>query len=239
MRYMFLVMLVCIPNANAQTPDAIIQRAISAHGGSESLAKMKAVIVTSKGKANFGGPEVEGTRDSSWALPDRVLWTLEFPRDKLKTTLAVNGLSGWQKVNTTPASDMSPPAYDTMIDDAYAYWLATVLPLTRKDLVFAVAPDGTIDSQPAFGIKVTKPNRPEATLYFSKSNGLLMKVAYKGREAGVPVPKEIVLSNHKTFDGVKLPTKIVDITKGAVMGDWQVANYKFVDKFDATTFKKP
>lgn len=239
MRFTIMVLLLVAPATVAQTPEAIVNRAIQAHGGADVLAKMKAVIVTSRGKANFGGPEVEGTREAKWALPDRAIWILDFPRERLKTTLVVNGLSGWQQVNTAPAMDMPPTAYNTMVDDAYAYWLSTVAPLSRKDLTITPGGEATIDGQPAIGVKITKADRPEAVLYFSKANGLLLKVAYKGREAGTPTPKEIVLSDHKEFERIKLPTKVVDIKSGMKMGEWQVTDYKFVDKFDAGVFRKP
>jgi len=223
----------------AQTPDAIVQRAIQAHGGSDVLAKMKAVIVTARGKANLGGPEVEGTRELKWALPDRASWSVEFPRERIKTLIVVNGLTGWQQVGTNPATDLSPSAYDTMVDDAYAFWLSTVAPLTRKEFTLTAAKDAEVDGQSACGIKVTKPDRREATLYFSKANGILVKMQYLGREAGALVPKEMVFGSHKEFDRIKLPTKVTDIIRGNKMGEWQVTDYKFVDKFDATTFRKP
>jgi hypothetical protein len=239
MRLALFVLIFMAPGLSAQTPDLIVQRAISAHGGSDMLSKLKAVQISSKGKAIFGDQNVEGTRESKWALPDRAIWILEYPRLKLKTIVGINGLSGWQQVNTVAATEMSPPAYDTMTDEAHAYWLTNILPLTRKELVLTALADGTVDNQPTFAVKVTKSGKPDATVHFSKSTGVMVKVAYLGREAGIPEPKEILLSDHKTFEGLKLPTRIVDIKKGVAMGDWQVTNYKFVDKFDAATFKKP
>jgi hypothetical protein len=238
MRYLVGLLLLA-PTAWAQNPETIVQRAIAAHGGAEALAKMRAVTLTSKGKANLGGPDVEGTRDAKWALPDRAVWELNFPKMKLHSTMIVSGLSGWQKINTLPAAEMPPVAYDTMVDENYAYWLATVWPLTRNELQLAAAPDATVDGQPAFGVKVSKADRAPATLYFQKSSGLLVKVAYSGREAGVPEPKELILSNHKSFEGVKLPQKIVEIKKGGPVAEWQISDYKFVDKFDPATFRKP
>jgi hypothetical protein len=243
MRKVLCILFILASPAGAQPPRDVVQRAISAHGGTDALAKTKAMTQVAKGRFNFGGIDVEATREGKFALPERVAWTIEFQREGIRQRVLIGlaGFSGWQQSPPQPAVDLPPAAYDTIAEEAHAHWLCTVAPLSDKSVTVSAAPGATVDGQPADGVKVTRPGKPEVALYFSKATGLLVKAQFRGREGGPgkETVKEWLFGGHKDFSGVKLPTKITELQSGTRVGAWEVTECRFVDKFDAAAFKKP
>ena len=226
---------------SAQTPKEIVEKAIQAHGGAEALAKTRAMIQKATGRVNFQGNDVDSQREGKWALPDRVFNDVEvtIQNKRNKFTLVLNGLSGWQTIDGGATTEMSSTTYDMLIDEAHVQWLCTVAPLTRPELKLSPAPAAAVNGQQCSAVKVTKAGKPDATLYFSQANGLLLKATFRGHGQIGMMDKEFIFSEHKETAGVKLPTKVQDFQAGTKMGDWTVKEYKFVDKFESGTFKKP
>jgi hypothetical protein len=226
--------------ASAQSPADIIARAVTAHGG-DAVAKMKYVAHSSKGRVNLLGVDVPAVRSARWALPERAYWDLEFTQagTKLRTRIAIVGVGGWQQVNNSPAADLPPAAFDTMAEEAWLFWLVSVAPLSGKGLAFGPAEPATVNGEPALGVVVTKAGRPDVYLWFSKATGLLVKARFRGSDGGQPTTKEFVFSGHKEFEGVKLPTRLVDYANNIRMGDWEITEWKFSEKLNAEDFKKP
>ena len=86
--------------------------------------------------------------------------------------------------------------------------------------------------------------RPEVFLSFSKKNGNLLRIAYKARELAVEMRKEHLFSEFKTFGGLLLPTKLVDMKEHGNLGkykaaEWTVKDYKFPGKLPEEDFAKP
>ena len=79
----------------------------------------------------------------------------------------------------------------------------------------------------------------EVRLYFDKASGLLVKIERLSKEAGVSLNKEYIYSAHKDFDGVKLPTKEVDLINGRKFSELTSMTYKLQTKIDDATFAKP
>lgn len=227
--------------AAAQTPAEIVDRAINVHGGATALTKMKAVEQSAKGRCNLGGPDLETVREGKWALPDRVLWSLDMTREgsRVKTLIGLNGLTGWHKNNANPALDLPPGLFDLIADESWVQWLCTVAPLTQKGLKLAADKSIPVDGQPADGVLVSKEGRPDVTLYFSKSSGLLVRAAARIKDGGGTANKEWTFALHKEFAGVRLPTKITEVQNGIRQAEWANVEYKFVEKFDPMIFRKP
>ena len=76
-------------------------------------------------------------------------------------------------------------------------------------------------------------------LYFDKGTHLLVKVERVSEEAGVKLDKEYLLSDPKEFDGVKLPTRLVETLGGKKASESTFTSYKFPSKPDDAAFAKP
>lgn len=227
--------------ADAET-QAVIDKAVREAGGAEKLAKLKAATFTAKGVITFPGAEVATTREDSLRLPGRWRRALKFDSEAVKGEMFITVAPdvGWRRFGG-PAEELSAPELAVLREEAHAFWLATLLPLSDKDagLTVAMLPETRADSAPAFGLKVSKAGQPDVSMYFDKKSGLLVKLAYKGRDVGKPVPKEYTFSDHKDFDGLKLPTKQADFMDGKKNGSWQDISYRFPEKIDDATFGRP
>jgi hypothetical protein len=225
----------------AQSPAEIVERAINAHGGAEALNKMKTFEQVAKGRCSLGGPDLDAVREAKWSLPDHALLTLEMnPQGaKLKTVIGLNGLSGWVRANADSAQDLKPGQYDLIADESWAHWLCSIAPLTQKGLKLSAVSQIQVDGQAADGVRIVKEGRPEVTLYFSKSNGLLVKALARIKDGGNTASKEWTFAGHKDYSGVRLPSKITETQNGQRQAEWTTVEYKFVEKFDPTVFRKP
>jgi len=238
--WIFLTLAVVAPPAAAHPPQQIIDQAIKAHGGADALAKTRAMIQSAKGRLSINGVDVEATREAKYALPERYSWLLELKSGagRQRRLIVRNGLSGWQQVDSQPPEDIPTLLYDIISEEGYVLWLCSVAPLTQTGFVFSPAPNADVEGQPAAGVLVTRPGRTDVTLHFHSVSGLLVKARFASRAEPGAV-KEWFLSRHKDFAGVKLPTKLIDRKNADRLGDWDVTDYKFVERFDASTFKKP
>ena len=240
----FLALLIVVSVASvtvAQTLDDVVARAIKAHGGADALAKMKAFERSGKGRVTMINAEVDAIYVAKLALPDRALFTVDMTRSdaKMKTTIGLNGLSGWVQANNDPAKDLGSSQFDLMADESWVHYLCTIGPLGNKNLKLVAVAETKVDGQSADGVKVTKDGKPDVTFYFSKASNLLVKAEAKIKDGANTFNKEWIFAEHKEFSGVKLPTKVTDLQSGTRQAQWAGVEYKFVDKFDLAIFRKP
>ena len=128
---------------------------------------------------------------------------------------------------------------DSIREESYCQWVATLTPLGRKEFTLARMPDDTVDGQPTVVVKVSAPGKPDVQLSFDKIKRLLVKSSFRGHEAGVEVTKDYLYSNFREFEGLKLPTRQVELKDGKKAAEWTIEGYKFLDKFADSVFTKP
>ena len=216
---------------------AVIERAIKAHGGAEGLAKAQTVRRTGNGTISVGGSELPFTDEQVAQLPDRLRVTVEIDK-RTRLTIAINGAKGWQSTGGATV-ELPKERLDELREEAYAAWLTTLVPLTKGSFDVAVLPETKVSDRPALGIKATSKGHEEARLYFDKESGLLVKLERPTKEAGLAVTKDYVYSDFKDFTGVKLPTRQVLTLNGTKFSELTVTEYKFLTKVDESTFTKP
>jgi hypothetical protein len=216
---------------------AVIDQAIQARGGAEALAKVHIAVRSSEGVLYQGGVEVPFTDQTTSDLPDRWREAVEIDK-KVPYTVAITGDKGWQSSVGT-VSDLGPERLKEMREEMYVSWLETLLPLKKDGFDLAPLPEAKVNEQPAVVVKVTSKGHADASLYFDKQTHLLVKVERMSEEAGLKLPKEYLLSDYKDFDGVKMPTRVVETLAGKKAMEVKSASYKFPSKVDDTAFAKP
>lgn len=223
------------------TARAVIQRAVEAHGGIDRLAKLKSHVRTMKGAITKSGGAVPATYEISTDLPGKCRWQYELDtgNQKVPVVVVLNGDKGWVS-NFGAAREMSKQQLEEVGDLLYAsLWVTSLAALRDPAFELAPLPDIKVADQPAAGVKVVRKGQRDVKLYFDKKTGLLVKAEYKGKEAGLDVTRAYLYSEPKDFDGLKLPTKQVEIDNDKKAGDWTITGYKFPDKLDESTFNKP
>ena len=124
-------------------------------------------------------------------------------------------------------------------DEAYFLWVASLLPLKNKGVTLTELKEVSINGQPARGVKVDARGRPTVQLYFDKANGLPVKGVFSIRENSGDVTREMLFSDFKEFEGLRLPTKLVASQFGRKIEEWTVDRYRFPDKIEPAVFAKP
>jgi outer membrane lipoprotein-sorting protein len=215
---------------------AVVEQAIKAHGGADALAKAQNVLRTGAGTITLGKDTKAFTAEVAWSLPDRLRMALLVEK-KFPLTTVLNGDKGWQS-SGGPAMEMGAESLRELRDELAVRRLATLTPLTRDEFKLAPLPEIKVNGEPAVGVKAAR-GKTEMKLYFDKKTHLLVKIERRASEGGQMLDKEYVFSDHKEFDGVKLPTKEVVLINGRKFTEESGMTYKLPKKIDDTLFGKP
>jgi hypothetical protein len=241
MRILCCGVVFCLAVSLARADDsaaarALIDKAMKAAGGEDKLAKLKGQSYDERGLwYGMGeGLPYTGKYDIQW--PDRYRVEIEGI-----FTLVMTGDKGWIKTAQGTA-DMTEDQRTREKENLYAGYVAALWPLKDKDFVLALLPEITVEDRPAVGVKVTRKDRPDVSLYFDKKTGLLTKaehMALAEDPKAARVKQETFMSQYKEIAGVKVPTKVVMNRDGKRYVEATVQDVKLTEKLDDSVFAKP
>jgi hypothetical protein len=157
---------------------------------------------------------------------------------KYPLTLVIDGNRGWRATGGM-VQDLLSEELQELKEELYVWWVVTLAPLKDKSFALAGVPDAQVEGKPAAGVKVARLGHEDVRLYFDKETGLLVKAERRGKEMGATVAKEHLFGGHRSFDGLRLPTKYASITNGKKIGDVASISYRLVTRFDEGTFARP
>lgn len=222
---------------------AVIEEAIKAHGGAEALAKARVQLRITKGEIALGrldGSTVPFAGETMLSLPAQARWSFDLHPDsqKFRIILVFNRDKGW-RAGSGATKELGKEEIDEFREEAYTIWLTTLLPLRDKQFELTLLPEAKVLGQPAVGVKVASKGHAEVKLFFDKKSNLLIKTERKAREAGMDLTKESYFADHKDFDGVKMPTKQVDLSNGKKAAELIITGYRFPGRLDDRVFDKP
>lgn len=220
-----------------ETALAVVEEAIRAAGGPEALAKAQMLSRTGSGVMVLSGSNLPFTEETVLALPDRFRMVVHLDKRYL-IAVVINGDKGWQ-VTGGAALELSKERVEEMREEAYALYLASLLPLRNTALTLAPLPDGLVDDLPVEGVRVSSKGHFDAKLWFDKRTHLLVKLERRAREAGLMLDKTYLFSDYKDVDGVKLPVKQIELLNGKKITERNSASYKLLKRVDEATFGKP
>jgi hypothetical protein len=218
---------------------AILDQAIKARGGEEALGRARMQVRMARGSTFLEDKEFPFTEELRLDLPFRLRHAVELGGPQRGTVLHVLAKDrGWQATGGAVA-DVSRQQFDELREEAWVAWMTTLAPLKDKDVVLQMLPEEKVNDQPAVGIKASVKGHAELKLYFDRKTWLLVKLDRKTQEEGLEFRKETLYSEYKEFDGIKMPTRIVEIARGKKVLELTVREYRFPEKHDEATFAKP
>jgi hypothetical protein len=215
---------------------AILDRAIKAHGGAAALTRAQVCSRTDTGSLSAPMREVKFTSEVYRDLPDRL--KLVIKADMMRSVVVLNGDKGWVQ-GPGPAVEMTKPYHERMRNEAYVWWVSTLVPLTRGGFALSTIPDTRVDGDLAAGVRASRKGTADTNLYFSKRTGLLLKIARRVPDAGLLADREYFFSEHKDFGGVKLATKERVSSNALREAEYTVSDYRFPRSLDAGMFNRP
>jgi outer membrane lipoprotein-sorting protein len=223
--------------------EAVLDRAIKACGGQETIAKLQVVVkATSTTILRDGVTSHSIDYQISWQRPDRV--RLEYsPRAAAKTNYVrvIDGDGGWLSLNgavrelpKTPLSQYGP--------EWGVEFAAELLTFKGKAYKLTALGKVKIDNQTVVGVKVAREGVPDVTLYFDRDTNLLLK-----RVVTIPSPAaggqdtqvEIEYADYKEAEKIKYASKVTIIRNGKNKTELNITEFKTVDKLEDSLFKKP
>jgi hypothetical protein len=222
-----------------KNPNAIIAKAIVAHGGKDQLEKYKASKSCHSGVITLGGAEMEFTEDTVFQWPDRMKATVKLElmgtamsiEQKLvgdKFTLTLNGM-------TIDVPDLQKAEVKSAMIQTRATQLT---PLLEKGFELKTIPGVKVGDQETVGVAVTCKDMKECKLYFDTSSYLLVKFERLGLDpTGTEEAKhETFLSDYKDAQGIKSPRRMVIMVDGQKYMETTVTEHKFLEKVDDKEF---
>ena len=223
--------------AAADEAEKLLDEAIRAHGGTAGLTRARQMLRTATGVAILpGGGESKISEKLLTDLPDRYRQELELGPQHI--LIVLNGNRAWQVTGGT-TQEVGKEMLAEGREYAYALYLSTLIPARReKRFETKVVADAEVFGRKAAGLKVSCKGREDVRLYIDKKTGLLVKVNYSTVDAGLTVEKELFFSDHKDFNGVRLPTTVALFVNGKKFIDFKSASYTF-PRQDEKSFAKP
>jgi hypothetical protein len=216
---------------------AVLDRAIKAQGGEAALSKALRCARSESGALVRPGKDVPFTREVVRSLPERWRSTLDVARGPQVVTV-VTADKGWQRA-AGPTVELPKERLRELREEAYVWWLTTLVPLKKGGVTLSLLPESKVDGAVVVGVRVVRAGHADANLYFSKSNGLLVKISRRLAEAGAVVEKEHLFSDYKDFAGVKLPSREVVTIDGRRFTDTTLRDCKFPARIEDSAFVKP
>jgi hypothetical protein len=215
---------------------AIIDKAIAAVGGKDKLARAKHMTWNEKGTYYGMGDGLPYTGHYAMQWPNQFRMEIEGV-----FTMVVNGDQGWLK-SDKGTIEMPKEMLASQKEDLYGGWVASLLPLENKAFTLAALPETKIADHAAVGVKVSHKDRSDVELYFDKEKGLLVKSTFTTHDPekkNKEVKQEVLFSEYKEFDGIKLPTKLVIKRDGKLFVEAASSDFKMPEKVDEKLFAKP
>jgi hypothetical protein len=224
------------------SPRAIVERAIQAHGGRERLEKLKTDRVTLKGTIFVNDDKAEFTAETTVNMPAQFRYVVnqKFATSTRKVVQILNGDKVIVTLDDNPVKDIPASTVARMRDILQLERATRLVPLlSDKSFELAALGESKVHDKPAVGVKVSSKKHADLKLYFDKESGLLVKTEHDLTEGKQTVTQEEYYSEFKEIGGYKRPTKLAVFLAGKKVMDAELVDVKYLDKVDETLFTKP
>lgn len=228
--------------SRAAEADAIVDKAIQAHGGAEKLGKYKAEQWKARGVMQSPMGKLEYTAEYAHQDPNlfRFDATADIGGNKVTITAITDGKNAWEKMGDM-VREMEKKKFAAFQHNMYTTRLTQLLPLKEKGFTLTAAGEDKVNDKPALAVKVSHKDHPDVTLYFDKATNRLVKTSTKiwDEFSDKDVTQEVYLSDYKEKDGVLRYHKVVIHREGKPFLEEEFTDQKYTDKLDPKLFAKP
>jgi hypothetical protein len=232
------------PLTAPETPRALIERAIAAHGGAERLGRLRAEKIKLQGKVMVPGKDlVPFAADSTLQLPDRFKYVARLIESADKSHTLVQVVDGDRVAVVVDDQPQQLPAsalteLKTTLDLQRAARLVTLL--TDRDYKLTALKPEKVNNRAALGVLVSAKGHRDLRLYFDHETGLLVKTEHAREDgSGKEVLQEEFYGDFKDFGGFRRWTRIMVFREGKKLMEAEVLDIRYFDKLDDTEFTKP
>jgi hypothetical protein len=237
------ILFACCGQVPAQeTPRALIERAIAAHGGMDNLTRSRADRVKLKGSLFVNGKTVAFTGETLVQLPDKFKNTIQTSVDNRTFTVVqiLNGEQTWVTLDGQPQKVEGTALAELRQTLQVARAMRLVPLLSDKTYNLSLLGESKVGDRAALNIKVAAKGHKDLLLYFDKETSLLVKSEHVLDDgAGKDVKQEEFYSDFRDLGGFKRPVKMTVFRKGAKVMEAELLDVKYFNRFDDSEFAKP
>jgi outer membrane lipoprotein-sorting protein len=238
--------LFMFPCTMARADDAaakeLLDKAIQAHGGSSSAAKLQNVFLKGKTTVSEGGNSITLTFDLSIQGLDKTRMEAEVNATQ-KLTLALNNDKAWVYNPMVNQTQDAPKEVATIFRQFMMTVRAAASPasITGKDLQLAHGGEAKVNDTDAVILRISQKDLPDIALYYDKKTSLPLKAETRLKEpnGGMEANYEFFFSDFKDVDGAKHFGKFKLVRDNKELAEVELSDFKIDQKFDASTFEKP
>jgi hypothetical protein len=220
---------------------ALVDKAVQAQGGRAKLEKLQAVTGKSKGTFHALGVVAAFTGEFAFQGPDRSKFDIKAEADgqKFRLVIVLAGRQGWVKLDDNTEEQDKDDLAEAR-EEAYAEWVATLVPLKAKKFRLAPLGEIAVDGRPALGIKVSSEGHRDVNLFFDREKSLLVKTETRVKDDdGKEVTEETFFSDYKEVQETKQAMKVVVKRDGQLYLEMEVTDCQLAEHFDDSVFAKP
>jgi hypothetical protein len=252
MRRWFLGLAVaCVVAGTAAADDkaeAVIKKAIEAHGGAANLDKYKAGRMKMSGEVSVLGMDIEFKGTLSYSSPDRykLAITADFMGQKMEMEQVVKGTTAKTSMKVGGMAVPVPDGDDEKEELKTAAVMQDAEQLTplldAKKFTLKQADDADVNGKKAAVIVVQpKAIKKEFKMFFDKDSGLLVKTSHRGRGPGADgqttdVDEDAYHQDYKKIKGIQVPMKQTVDHDGKKFMTVKVSEYEVLEKIDDKEF---
>jgi hypothetical protein len=232
------------PAAADAAAKATVAKILAAHSHNDPsiYAKMKGVVFGREGKhvsadSPLAGTEVNFKLSATWPDKGRYVWTGMAP---FAVTVRLVDKQAYRDI---PNPQLMPPLSEKQFEDLhghlYSDWLQLLVPLAEPDALVAPGPEFTLDGKTYPSVRLWRPGQPQAIVYYDPATHRVMRIAYDGKENGIPTYVELALSDHKMTNGFLLAHKVYVRMNGRDFMDFDKATLEFPKGHAPNVFTEP
>lgn len=230
------------PAASDPASRDIATKIIAAHTGNDPsmLSKMKSMVFGREGKhieseSPFYGIAVKFKLSATWPDRGRYDWTSPMPFSLR--------LIDKQVFRDIANPNAMPPITEKQFDDLYGHlyadWLQLLVPLNEPDTILAPGPEFTQADVRHPSLRLWRTGKPQAILYYDPKTFQMTRLAYDGRENGIPTYFELALSDFKPTNGFLLAHRMYVRMNGRDNIEYERATLEFPKDHALKLFTDP
>ena len=217
-----------------------VELAIRAHGGNDNLSRMRSCFICRQiGQSTPPGQIIPTDREWQISFPERIYVTVTLPNQSPSVEWCSES-GGWLRLGAS-TNELPADMLDDLRTQLYIFSLFTIRPLRNEEFVLKPLPDTTVQGRPAKAIKVMQKDHPQIELDFDAQTNLLVRIFMQRKlpQVNALMDHQILLSQHKGFEGIQLPTHWIESNDGQVRMNLDNAEYRFPAEIPAKVFEKP
>jgi hypothetical protein len=220
---------------------AALSQAIAAHGGAAAIERTRTGKITAHGQvADRMGLKFPIAIEEAFQVPDhykQLITTVDW--DGKKQTIGILAPDGkrWRRSADGTVEVVSA---DTSEERGLLSFLQELLGMHQRKVPLTPLPEETVLGRPALAFQTGQGEGAQPSLFFDRETKLCVKFKRKLTDASEKKGVlELVLSDYKEIDGVKVPMKVTTLVDGKLYQEVQLDAVAFLERLPADTFKAP